>query len=376
MTFSGLLLVAVSNLCLKSEKHRFWDRLHHQLVPSFAAGALLATAVFLLIPESMSLLQGSHSEDHEEEAHDERYLEEDVHHEEEEDESYHWKFGTSLLAGFLFPILLGAVFPPPDTSRCPECRRQQELALEQDETQRPLYSAEDALAGDESVTKEPQPEADTKDLGVADRKTPVKPLVSGNNDKDGTCSHMDHGEDCSGLAAPVVESSSEEDDKGTPHHSRNIPLSLSILLGDALHNFTDGIFIGNAFVLCSRSLAYTIVVTTIYHEIAQEIADYVLLTHHCGLSRPLALALNFVSGFSVMLGAVLILLLDLSTQATGVVLAISAGVYLHISATECIPRVIASQSQSSDRLWLLVCFGFGGVPIGLVLLNHGHCEDH
>lgn len=77
-------------------------------------------------------------------------------------------------------------------------------------------------------------------------------------------------------------------------------------------------------------MAYAIVAATIYHELAQELADYFLLTTHVGLKPWKALLLNFTSGLSVVLGAVLILALDISNMATGCILAISAGVSLFV----------------------------------------------
>jgi len=87
-----------------------------------------------------------------------------------------------------------------------------------------------------------------------------------------------------------------------------------------------------------------------------------------------ALALNFCAGFSVWLGALVIMILDLNEIATATVMAISAGVYLYIATAECIPRIQASVKTSTDTLRFFMCFVMGAVPIGLVLLNHGHCE--
>jgi hypothetical protein len=55
---------------------------------------------------------------------------EEVPHEEPHEEPVHtaWKFGTALLGGFLLPILLGVIFPPPDISECEVCRQRTEDA--------------------------------------------------------------------------------------------------------------------------------------------------------------------------------------------------------------------------------------------------------
>ena len=84
-------------------------------------------------------------------------------------------------------------------------------------------------------------------------------------------------------------------------------LARSVLVGDAAHNFCDGIFIGVAFMTCSKAVAWTIVGVTIYHEVAQEVADYFLLTNHAGMSVGKALLLNFVAGVSIILGGMITL---------------------------------------------------------------------
>ena len=106
----------------------------------------------------------------------------------------------------------------------------------------------------------------------------------------------------------------------------NYRLATSILLGDAFHNFADGIFLGTAFLVCSDAVGYAIVAATIYHEMAQELADYFLLTTHVSLSPWVALGLNFCSGLSVVFGVIIILALDVSQMVTGCILSISAGV--------------------------------------------------
>jgi zinc transporter ZupT len=154
----------------------------------------------------------------------------------------------------------------------------------------------------------------------------------------------------------------------------NWKLAISLILGDAFHNFADGIFLGNAFLLCSRQVAYAIVGATIYHELAQELADYFLLTTYCGLKPLQALVLNFISGWSVLLGVLVIFALPVDANATGIILSISAGVYVYIAASECLPRVEEEVKNLCDRFSSMLCFVLGAVPIGLVLLSHGHCN--
>jgi zinc transporter ZupT len=154
----------------------------------------------------------------------------------------------------------------------------------------------------------------------------------------------------------------------------NLTLALSILIGDGFHNFCDGIFIGVAFKLCGAATAWTIVFITLYHEIAQEVADFFLLTNHAGLTVTKALAVNFIAGLSVVIGGIVVVAADVSGLAIGVILAIASGVYLYIAATECLPRVNSVVSTNKDRLVTVLAFIAGAVPISLALLNHQHCE--
>ena len=104
-------------------------------------------------------------------------------------------------------------------------------------------------------------------------------------------------------------------------------------------------------------------------------ADFIVLTTHCGLPVWKALLLNFISGLSVFLGALIILFAEMTEGTTGAILAIGGGVYIYIAAVECVPRVLAfTKGKRKYFLGFLGMFTLGAVPIGLVLLNHGHCE--
>lgn len=153
----------------------------------------------------------------------------------------------------------------------------------------------------------------------------------------------------------------------------NWPLVLSILIGDAFHNFCDGVFIGIAFLGCDTDTAITIMLITLYHEIAQELADYFLLTKHANLAPLRALLLNFIAGLSVILGGLLVLALEISDLTIGVILALAAGVYIYIAACECLPRVNLVVETWKERASTIPIFLLGTIPVGLALINHSHC---
>jgi len=159
------------------------------------------------------------------------------------------------------------------------------------------------------------------------------------------------------------------------HNENSVRILSSVLIGDFIHNLVDGIVIGAAFVGCSSSMAWGITGSTIAHELAQEIADYIVLTSpvHGNLTPVTALLLNFLSGTSVILGAIIVLASNVSNFDQGCLLAFGGGVYLQIAASECMPRVYEYAKSIELKLGSILAFSIGAIAIGLVLLKHEHC---
>lgn len=148
----------------------------------------------------------------------------------------------------------------------------------------------------------------------------------------------------------------------------------SILLGDFAHNMCDGFFLGAAFSGCGNSFGWRVAVGTIAHEFAQELADYAVLTSpEAAMSPALALALNFLSGLGVILGVVIILASEVSEAGIGMLLAFGGGVYIHVAATDLMPKIYEKTLSLSVRMSCLCAFFVGAIGIGLVLLDHEHC---
>jgi len=68
---------------------------------------------------------------------------------------------------------------------------------------------------------------------------------------------------------------------------------------------------------------------------------------------------------------------SLAAQPSQAVVAalLASGVFVHILATECIPKIQPQLHENVRHMLLfLFCFVLGAIPIGLVLINHGHCK--
>ncbi len=79
----------------------------------------------------------------------------------------------------------------------------------------------------------------------------------------------------------------------------------SVLVGDSIHNFCDGVIIAAAFLADVR-LGFATALAIVAHEIPQEVGDYIVLVN-AGLRRGRALAYNALSGLAAVLIAVEVL---------------------------------------------------------------------
>ena len=128
-------------------------------------------------------------------------------------------------------------------------------------------------------------------------------------------------------------------------------------------------------MLCDNSKAWVITLVTLYHEIAQEIADYFILTRNAGLSPFKALVFNFISGLSVLIGGMVILVGNFGDMAIGVFMSLASGTYLYIACVECLPRATNAAKDASTFGLIVLIFAVGVIPVALTLLNHSHCEE-
>mmetsp|Transcript_52787 Transcript_52787/g.147028 ORF Transcript_52787/g.147028 Transcript_52787/m.147028 type:complete len:483 (+) Transcript_52787:90-1538(+) len=175
------------------------------------------------------------------------------------------------------------------------------------------------------------------------------------------------------VAEAGVEDGADAKETVTSRATRARVIS-AVSIGDFLHNFCDGIFIGAAFKGCGGSFAWGVALGTILHEMPQELADYAILTGTTvGMTPVQALILNFVAGLSVILGTVIINASDIDNSVVGLLLAFGGGTYVYLAAVECMPKVHQLKLPLQGRLSCLLSFVVGAILIGLILLDHKHC---
>ncbi len=129
------------------------------------------------------------------------------------------------------------------------------------------------------------------------------------------------------------------------------------LIGDAVHNFIDGMIIAGSFI-ASTTLGIATTLAVIFHEIPQEIGDFGVLIHS-GFSRKKALAMNFLSALTAMLGAaVVVLLASLTENLLIFLLPFAAGNFIYIAGSDLIPE-LHKEYELKKSLGLLISFIIG-----------------
>lgn len=136
-----------------------------------------------------------------------------------------------------------------------------------------------------------------------------------------------------------------------------------ILVGDAFHNFVDGIVIAAAF-LTSIPLGVAAALAVIAHEVPQEVGDFAILLDS-GYSVRSALFLNIVSAGATLPGAVLgYLWLGESMAAMPYVLALSTASFIYIAAADLIPTLHRRSAPGAAFVqFLLVLAGIGTIAL-------------
>jgi len=111
------------------------------------------------------------------------------------------------------------------------------------------------------------------------------------------------------------------------------------LVGDAVHNFIDGLIIGGAY-LSSLSLGFSTTVAVILHEIPQEIGDFGVLLY-AGFKPRKALLFNLASALTSVLGVVTALTLGGYVEGlTGFLLPFAAGNFVYIAGSDLVPELL------------------------------------
>ena len=111
-----------------------------------------------------------------------------------------------------------------------------------------------------------------------------------------------------------------------------------IMIGDAFHNFVDGIIIAATFI-SSIPLGIATAFSVITHEIPQEVGDFAILLKN-NYTKKRAFMLNIISGTASLAGAILAyFFMNHMIAATPYIMAISAASFIYVAVSDLIPHL-------------------------------------
>jgi len=143
-----------------------------------------------------------------------------------------------------------------------------------------------------------------------------------------------------------------------------------ILMGDSLHNLTDGIVIAAAF-LSEFHIGIVAGLTIIIHELAHETGDFGILIHS-GYTKKKAFTYNIISSSTTIPASIIsYFILDDIKFAVPFLLAISAASFIYIALSDLTPEL----HQHTDFKYIirqLIIMILGIVLIMFLLSIGGH----
>jgi len=151
------------------------------------------------------------------------------------------------------------------------------------------------------------------------------------------------------------------------HHHAHGGETVSILVGDGFHNFTDGLLIAAAF-LADPTLGWATTLAIIAHEVPQEAGDFAILLA-AGWRRGRALFWNGVSSLAALAGGIVgYLALERALEWVPHILTLAAASFLYIAVADLMPRLKREQQAIGWHGLLLAA--------GIVLVVFGSAHSH
>jgi zinc and cadmium transporter len=147
----------------------------------------------------------------------------------------------------------------------------------------------------------------------------------------------------------------------------------SVLVGDGIHNFCDGVIIAAAFI-ADPMLGLVTSLAIVAHEIPQEAGDFIVLIN-AGFTRRKALFYNALSGLAAVLGGVLgYYLVGPWEAALPYLLVVASSSFIYVAVADLLPQLqqrLSWPQTLAQVAWLAA--GLGLVMSAMALL-HGQAH--
>jgi zinc and cadmium transporter len=132
---------------------------------------------------------------------------------------------------------------------------------------------------------------------------------------------------------------------------------MMIVVGDTIHNFSDGILIAAAFLTDTR-LGLVAALAIVAHEIPQEVSDFLVMLHS-GFSRRKTVLFNIVSSLAMVVGGIAgYAALEVMRDWIPIILALAAASMVYVAVADLIPG-LHKRSHAGASVQQVLLIGLG-----------------
>ncbi|EOY01275.1 ZIP metal ion transporter family isoform 1 [Theobroma cacao] len=307
----------------------------------FGAGAMLGDAFLHQLPHAFG---GEHSHSHDDHV-------DDAHHSHSGPDHLHGhslkdlSVGLSILAGIVMFLLVEKVvrYVEENSEEASHGhhhhhhKSNKKLKNDDDVHQNHSQSlddrSDDPLNGDNTTQHE-----------IRKRKTSPGP----SDDK----SDIDPADGCANSVKTLVQ-------KETSQSPSNLVFGYLNLFSDGVHNFTDGMALGSAFLLYGSVGGWSRTLFLLAHELPQEVGDFGILVRS-GFSVSKALFFNFLSALVALAGTGVALLLGQDPGQSSLIEGFTAGGFIYIAVAGVLAEMNSnSNSTLKSTIVQLISLTFG-----------------
>jgi len=156
-----------------------------------------------------------------------------------------------------------------------------------------------------------------------------------------------------------------------PHSAGHAhPMVFTNIIGDAAHNFIDGLLVGASFQV-SKAIGLATAMAVVLHEIPHEIGDFGVLVQG-GIKPRKALLVNFLTALVSIAGGVTALLVGAHfSDFAYYLLPVTAGGFLYVAGSDLIPELHHDDSLAHSFVQFL-CILAGMALMALLVTLEPH----
>ena len=135
--------------------------------------------------------------------------------------------------------------------------------------------------------------------------------------------------------------------------------SWTVLLGDSVHAFGDGVLVAAAF-MADLSLGFAAALAVLVHEVPHHIGDLVVLRQSSQQPRHAVIKLLFSGAVTVLGGGLGYVLIAGHESWLPYLLTVASGSYIYVALADLIPQLqrrLNAQATISQIVWLFVGMG-------------------